>query len=157
MHILMLKYVKKELSKMKIITNELIQKYKDYLYEEEKAKATIEKYVHDVIAFMTWLCGRCVEKSVVMEYKQALMENYAPASVNSKISSLNNFFVFNEWFKCRVKTLKIQKQIYAKQDKELTKAEYERLLIAAKNKNNERLYYLMQTICSTGIRVSDDI
>lgn len=140
---------------MKIITNELIQKYKDYLYEEEKAKATIEKYIHDVIAFMSWLCGRCVEKATVMEYKQELIENYAPASVNSKISSLNNFFEFNEWVKCKVKTLKIQKQIYANRDKELTKAEYERLLSAAKSKNNDRLYYLMQTICATGIRISE--
>ena len=142
---------------MKIITNDLIQKYKIYLFEEEKSKATIEKYIRDVLGFMEWLCGKAVEKSVVLEYKEMLCDKYAPASVNSILSSLNNFFNFNEWFKCRVKTLKIQKQIYAKQDKELTKAEYERLLTAAKSKNNERLYYLMQTICSTGIRISDDI
>lgn len=92
-----------------------------------------------------------------MEYKQELIENYSPTSVNSKISSLNNFFVFNEWFKCRIriKAIKIQKQIFAKQEKELTKAEYERLLKAAKEQHNDRLYYLMQTICATGIRISE--
>lgn len=140
---------------MKIISGEIVAKFKKYLTEEEKAKATIEKYVRDVISFMKWLSGRTVEKSVVLEYKQELLEEYSPASVNSILSSLNNFFVFNEWFSCKVKTLKIQKQIFSRQDKELTKAEYDRLLSAAKNKENWRLYLLMQTICSTGIRISE--
>lgn len=140
---------------MKIISGEIVAKFKKYLTEEEKAKATIEKYVRDVISFMKWLSGRTVEKSVVLEYKQKLLEEYSPASVNSILSSLNNFFVFNEWFSCKVKTLKIQKQIFSRQDKELTKAEYDRLLSAAKNKENWRLYLLMQTICSTGIRISE--
>lgn len=140
---------------MEIITKELIENYREYLFEEEKANATIEKYIRDVTAFALWLCGREVEKGLVLEYKQILIEKYAPASVNSILSSLNNFFGYKDWYKCRVKTLKIQKQMYAKQDSELTKAEYERLLNAAKNEKNERLYYLMQTICSTGIRVSE--
>lgn len=140
---------------MKIITGEIVAKFKKYLTEEEKAKATIEKYVRDVISFMKWLSGRAVEKSIVLEYKQELLEEYSPASVNSILSSLNNFFVFNEWFSCKVKTLKIQRQIFSRQDKELTKAEYDRLLRAAKNKENWRLYLLMQTICSTGIRISE--
>lgn len=140
---------------MEIITKELIENYREYLFEEEKANATIEKYIRDVTAFALWLCRREVEKGLVLEYKRILIEKYAPASVNSILSSLNNFFGYMDWYKCRVKTLKIQKQMYAKQDSELTKAEYERLLNAAKNGKNERLYYLMQTICSTGIRVSE--
>ncbi len=140
---------------MKTISDELIRKYKEYLFEEEKAKATIEKYIHDVISFMNWLCGRSVEKTAVMDYKKELIEKYAPSSVNSKISSLNNFFEFNEWFKCKIKAVKVQRQMFASREKELTKAEYERLLTAAKNKNNDRLYYLMQTICATGIRISE--
>ena len=140
---------------MRIITDEKIAEFKRYLSEEEKAEATVEKYVRDISAFTRWLCGRNVEKAVVLEYKQRLMEAYAPASVNSILSSLNNFFVFNEWFSCRVKTLKIQRQMFLSQDKELTKAEYDRLLSAAKNEENWRLYLLMQTICSTGIRISE--
>ena len=96
-----------------------------------------------------------VDKAAVLEYKAYLVENYKPASVNSVLSSLNSFFTYNEWYDCRVKSLKIQKQIFASKDKELTKVEYERLLDAAKSKKNERLYLLMQTICSTGIRVSE--
>ena len=94
-------------------------------------------------------------KSVVVKYKQELIEKHAPASVNAAISSLNSFFIYNEWYDCKVKALKIQRQIFSNKDKELTKTEYERLLTTAKNKKNERLYYLMQTICSTGIRVSE--
>ncbi len=137
------------------ITNELIQKFKTYLMEEEKSAATLEKYIRDIVAFVAWLCGRELDKQAVLEYKTALKEQYAPASVNSMLSSLNSFFTYNEWYGLRVKTLKIQRQIFASSDKELTKEEYNRLLNAAKSKKNQRLYYLMQAICSTGIRVSE--
>ena len=140
---------------MKKITNILIENFREYLLNEEKAITTIEKYVHDVLVFMIWLSEAEVTKKAVLEYKRELTEKYAPTSVNATISSLNSFFAFNEWYDCKVKTLKIQKQIFASKDKELTKAEYERLLLAAKQKNNQRLYFLMQTICSTGIRVSE--
>lgn len=141
---------------MRQITNELIENFKIDLVEEEKAQATIEKYIRDILAFVEWLSGRTVEKQTVLEYKQKLIEKYAPASVNSVLSSLNRFFAFAEWFNCKVKSIKIQKQVFAKQERELTKAEYDRLLAAAlHNNNNKRLYLLMQTICSTGIRVSE--
>lgn len=140
---------------MRIITNDLIQKFREHLLNEEKAIATVEKYIRDVLVFMTWLSDAEITKAVVLRYKQELTENYAPASVNAALSSLNSFFAFNEWYDCRVKALKIQRQIFASKDKELTKAEYERLLIAAKQRKNQRLYYLMQTICSTGLRVSE--
>lgn len=96
-----------------------------------------------------------MQKSVVLEYKQYLIENYAPVSVNSMLSSVNSFFEYMSWHDCKVKTLKIQRQIFADTGKELTKLEYEKLLKAAQSRNNERLYLLMQTICSTGIRVSE--
>ena len=137
------------------ITGELIEKFNHYLVEEEKSSATLEKYMRDVTAFFAWLAGCELDKLTVLRYKEHLSNNYAPASVNSVLSSLNSFFEYNRWHGLKVKMLKIQKQIFAQRNKELTKSEYERLLIAAKNKNNERLYYLMQTICSSGIRVSE--
>lgn len=141
--------------RMKKITNELIQEFKTYLVEEEKSDSTIEKYIRDITVFMNWLENDEITKCRVLEYKKQLIDNYAPASVNSILSSLNSFFVYNEWHDCKVKTLKIQKQIFANKDKELTKSEYERLLKAAQSKKNKRLYYLMQTICSSGLRVSE--
>lgn len=140
---------------MKQITSEKVLKFREYLINEEKSAATLEKYLRDVSAFMQWLRGREVNKTVVLEYKQGLVENYAQTSVNSILSSLNSFFSYNKWFDCRVKTLKIQRQIFSPANKELTKAEYERLLYAAKHSENMRLFYLMQTICATGIRISE--
>ena len=140
---------------MKKITDKIIKKFREYLIDEEKSKATIEKYIRDITAFAAWLDGADLTKVKVLEYKEYLIKNYAPASVNSVLSSLNSFFGFNEEYGLKVKSLKIQKQIFAKNEKELTKAEYERLLKAAKSKGNRKLFLLMQTICATGIRVSE--
>ncbi len=139
-----------------IVTKRLIEKFRRYLIEEEKASATLEKYMRDVIAFSTWLKGGELDKMKVLSYKNHLIElSYAPKTVNSVLSSLNSFFDYNGWQALKVKMLKIQKQIFAERNKELTKAEYERLLVAAKERKNKRLYYLMQAICSSGIRVSE--
>ena len=140
---------------MRKITNKMILNFKKYLIEEEKSENTIEKYMRDIRFFCEWLGGNGIDKSLVLGYKKELCERYLPASVNSILSSLNALFVFMNWCDLKVKTLKIQRQIFLSKDKELTKAEYERLLNVAKNKKNERLYYLMQTICSCGIRVSE--
>ena len=140
---------------MRKITTETIKSFNDYLIDEEKAVATVNKYLHDVCEFQLWLGEQELCKTAILAYKSYLCEYYAPASVNAALSSLNSFFNFMEWYDLRVKNLKIQKQIFASTDKELTKAEYDRLLQAAKQKKNERLYLLMQTICSTGIRVSE--
>lgn len=140
---------------MKLLTNDTVKDFKQYLYEEEKSDHTIEKYVRDICFFMKWLKDRPLEKVAVLDYKKILCEQYAPSSVNSMLSSLNALFVFLNWHELKVKTLKIQKQIFSDKAKELTKTEYERLLTAAKCKQNERLYYLIQTIGSTGIRISE--
>ena len=140
---------------MKEVTRERMSAFRDYLINEEKSEATVSKYLHDVLVFAEWVGERDLEKIVVVEYKACLCEKYAPASVNATLSSLNCFFAFCRWYDLRVKNLKIQRQIFATTEKELTKAEYDRLLTAAKSKKNERLFLLMQTICSTGIRVSE--
>lgn len=139
----------------RIITKKLINNFKLYLYEEERSDNTIEKYMRDVRSFREWLKDQSIDKPVVIEYKKEICERYAMKSVNSMLSSINVFFVFMGWHDLKIKTLKIQRRIFADKSKELTKAEYERLLFAAKNKKNERLYFLMQTIASTGLRVSE--
>ena len=150
-------YDRKVVTKMneRVITSKTVKGFKLYLYEEERSDNTIEKYMRDVRFFRKWLKERSVEKSVVIEYKKELCERYAVKSVNSMLSSINAFFVFMGWYELKIKTLKIQRRIFADKSKELTKAEYERLLIAAQNRKNERLYYLMQTVASTGLRVSE--
>ncbi len=132
-----------------------LEKFKWHLLEEEKSPLTIEKYLRDVNAFFKWLDERELSKKSVLEYKEELILHFAPASVNSYLSSLNSFFIYIERYDLKVKTLKIQKQLFIKSERELDKSEYERLLDTAKRCKNERLWLIMQTICSTGIRVSE--
>lgn len=140
---------------MKKMTSGLVRNFKKHLAFEEKSSATIEKYVRDVSTFANWCNDRELKKELLLEYKQKLIDEYAPASVNSILSSLNMFFEFTQWYELRVRLIKIQKQIFLRKEKELTKTEYERLLSVARKSGNQRLYYLMQTICATGIRVSE--
>ena len=138
-----------------IIDRKTIEMFEKYLIENERSSATVEKYVRDVGRFDDWLGKDEVNKAKVLEYKRILVEKYSPASVNAAVASLNCFFDFINHSELKIKGLKIQRKIFENKEKELTKAEYERLLHAAKVKGNNRLYYLMQTICSTGIRVSE--
>lgn len=139
----------------RIITDQLIHKFEGYLYEEEKSCNTIDKYIRDVCYFAKYAGSRCLQKTDVLEYKEKLCEKFAPRSVNSMLSTINAFFSYLEWNELKVKTLKIQRKIFAEKSKELYKSEYQRLLTTAKNKKNKRLYYLIQTIGSTGLRVSE--
>lgn len=136
------------------LTTKQLTEYKVYLHEEEKSAATKEKYLRDVRAFFDFAAEEPVTKELVLQYKQRLSEKkYAIRSINSMLASLNSFFRFLGWEDCRVKSLKIQRMIYCPEEKELTKAEYMRLLNAAKGQ--EQLELILQTICSTGIRVSE--
>ena len=142
--------------KGRILTSEAIYHFKKYLREEEKSENTIEKYLRDVRAFAAYLKSAEITKEAVIAYKNKLLsENYAVRSINSMLASLNNLFVFLGWADCRVKSIKVQRQIYCPEEKELTKAEYMRLVSTAKQKSNERLNLILQTICGTGIRVSE--
>lgn len=132
-----------------------IKNFELYLTEEEKSFATIEKYKRDVTAFFLWAKNEDLTKKIVLEYKEHIKENYSPASVNSMLSSLNAFFTFLKRHDLTVKTLKIQRKIFTDEEKELTKAEYERLLDTAKKRKDKKLYYLIQTVASTGLRVSE--
>ena len=140
----------------KILTEKSVEDFVYFLRNEEKSRNTVEKYLRDAKAFFAFLKGEEVTKETVIAYKQRLLENgYAPRSVNSVLASLNSLFAFLGWHDCRVKALKLQRQIFCPEEKELTKAEYERLCRAAKEKHNERLNLILQTICGTGIRVSE--
>ena len=137
------------------LTNKEIEKFRNYLREEEKSENTMEKYIRDVTAFSAF-CDETITKDTVIAYKQSLIDGgYAARSINSMIASLNSLFSFLGWYKLRVKSLKVQQQVFCPEEKELTKAEYERLCRTAERKQNERLCLILQTICGTGIRVSE--
>ncbi len=142
--------------KERILTSEVIEHFKKYLREEEKSENTIEKYMRDILGFMNFAGEDEISKETVIAYKSNLIsENYAVRSMNSMLASLNSLFAFLGWTDCKVKSIKLQRQIYCPEEKELTKAEYMRLVNTAKQKGNERLNLILQTICGTGIRVSE--
>ena len=130
--------------------------FRNYLLEEERSAATIEKYGRDVLAFLSWLSDREeISKEVVVGYKQAIIGKYKTTSANSMLVSVNRFLDFIEKKDCQVKLFKIQRNPFRKKDKELTKEEYNRLILVAKAKSSSRLFLMIQAICSTGIRVSE--
>lgn len=133
-----------------------IAAYEQHLRDEERSAGTIEKYLRDIGAFVRWLDGRTVTKELAAEWKRDLQKTgYAPVTVNSMLAALNGMFRFLGWEDCRVKFLRIQRRIFRDSRRELTRAEYERLLRAARADDRERLALLMETICATGIRVSE--
>ena len=138
-----------------ILSERLIYDFGDKLLAEEKSNATIEKYIRDVKAFWGFVKNSFVDKAIVLDFKKHLGESFAPASANSMIAAVNAFLKFCNRPDLCVKQFRVQRQTFCAEEKELTKAEYIRLLNAAKSKKNERLYLILQTICGTGIRVSE--
>lgn len=137
------------------ITAKTIDEFREHLILEERSATTIEKYIRDAKAFAAYVGSNAVTKETVIAYKKYLQENYAVRSVNSMLASINSLFAFLGWHDLKVKSLKLQQQVYCPEEKELTKAEYARLCRAAERKHNERLNLILQTICGTGIRVSE--
>ena len=123
---------------------------------QERERSTIEKYLRDVRSFAHWIADQAVTKEVVSSWKEHLCGwGYKPETVNGKLSALNSFFSCMGWQECRVKYLKIQRRLFRSTERELTKEEYEHLLETAQSHGKMRLALLIETICATGIRVSE--
>lgn len=137
---------------MQRITNHELSVYEKCLRQEEKSQATLEKYMRDIRHFLAYLEDRTVSKEETIAYKEYLAQNYAPVSVNSMLVAVNGFLRFVGLQKCCVRLMKIQRQIFCREDKELTRQEYKRLVQAAAGTQTS---YVLQTICGTGIRVSE--
>lgn len=138
----------------RILSEQRIIAFRDYLNREEKSAATVVKYLRDVRAFSAFADDREVTRELARAWKESLVSaSYAPRTINSMLASLNSLLVFLGWEDCKVKNLKVQQQTYCPEEKELSKAEYMRLLDAAKDQPQLRL--VMETICGTGIRVSE--
>lgn len=136
------------------LSKEQMGAFANNLYREEKSAATQEKYLRDVRAFCVYAEGKEITKDLVVAWKKRLLEvGYAARSINSMLASVNSLLDFLDLSDCKVKSIRTQRQTYCTEDKELTKAEYLRLLSASKK--NEQLNLVIQTICGTGIRVSE--
>ena len=141
--------------KGRFLTAKMIAEFREHLILEERSEATVEKYIRDISAFSNFADGAEITKETVIAYKKHLQDSYAVRSVNSMLASINSLFAFLGWHELKVKSIKLQKQIYCPEEKELTKSEYARLCRTAERNHNERLNLILQTICGTGIRVSE--
>ncbi len=139
----------------RVICADMIAMFEIQLRNDEKSEATISKYLHDIRYFMMFVNGRRVNKELILAYKEELKAKYAISSANSMIVALNAFLGFMGWTDCCIKLFKMQRQVFCAEERELTKSEYIRLVNVAKLRGNERLNLILQTICGTGIRVSE--
>lgn len=141
--------------KVRTLTKEVIKSYRTALQEDEKSQATVDKYVHDLNMAAEYFAGEELTKPALVGWKDTLVEKYAAASVNSILAALNSFLRYMGWNDLTVKPLKIQRTMFRDENRELTQAEYKRLVHAAESAGNRRLSLVVQTICATGIRVSE--
>lgn len=139
----------------RILTEQMIEDYKSRLVSDEKGALTISKYIRDIHKFYSYCRGIQIEKLVVIQYKEKLLEQYMPSSVNSMLAALNGFFEFMGWWDVKVKQVKMQRQMFCPEESELSREEYFRLVEAAKKSGRIRISMALQTICGTGIRVSE--
>ena len=148
------------MGEMRKITDEMLKGYREYLWGEERSQATVEKYLRDVKGFRNYLSegvgeDRTVNREKVREYKQFLRERYKVSSANSMLAALNSFFVFAGWEELKVKLFKIQRALYSRPETEMTEKDYGKLIRAAQKNGDDKMSMLIQTIGSTGIRISE--
>ncbi|MBP3428123.1 MAG: tyrosine-type recombinase/integrase [Clostridia bacterium] len=139
----------------RIITGELLEAFCMYLTESEKSEATIEKYMRDTRRFAAYAGGRTLTRQILLDWKREIGSRYAAASANSMLAAVNALLRFAGWLDLCVRQLRMQRKAYLPEEKELSREEYERLVRTAKERGNERLCLILQTICATGMRVSE--
>ena len=138
------------------LTEREFDQFEDYLRHDEREESTIEAYLRSLTRFAEWADGRAVTKELAMEWKTALAEaGYRPISVNAMLAAVNKFFTCMGREDCKVKYLKLQRQMFRKSEKDLSKEEYQRLVQAAHEKGDLRMELILETICATGIRVGE--
>ncbi len=140
-----------------IITEKLVESYQQYLQDDEKSQATIEKYIRDVRRLQAYADGRRVTKSLMIRFKEKLYhtDHYKVSSVNSYLETVNRFLEYAGWFEARVKTYRVQQESFCREERCLTREEYKKLLEEARRQNKKRLYMMLETMASTGMRVSE--
>ena len=140
----------------RMITSAQLNFFRAYLYEEERSRATVEKYLRETGQFAAWVSGAEVTKTAAAQWKEHLLaQGYHPSTVNGKLTAVERFFDFMGWEDCKVKHLKLQRRLFRDDSRELTRQEYERLVELPEAHGQERLCLLMESICATGIRVSE--
>lgn len=140
----------------RVITKATIEQFEAYLHKEERSNGTVDNYIRNVRELATWLAGQAVTKEQLVAWKDALQaKRLQPTTVNAKLAAIGCFLRVMGWQDCQVRFLRVQRRVFREKEKELTREEYEKLLAAAQQQGSARLALLLETICATGVRVSE--
>ena len=143
------------MTEVRKITEESIAAFERLLFAEELASGSVAQYVRAVRRLAAFLDGRDASKERILAWKEALVAVHAPVTVNAMVAAANRFFAARGWDDSRVKALRIQRRVFRSAERELTKDEYVKLVETAAARGQERLALVTETICATGIRVSE--
>ena len=132
-----------------------VGEFENNLIMNEKSMATIKKYIKEIRNFLDYLDGGDITKSRAMQYRAAMQPEYKAQTINVKLSAVNAFLDFIGRPECRVRFIKVQKKSFVEEEKELREEEYRTLLLSARERGKIRLYHILLTLCSTGIRISE--
>ena len=140
----------------RVITKTTIEQFEAYLHKEERSNGTVDNYIRNVRELAAWLAGQAVTKEQLVAWKDALQaKRLQPTTVNAKLAAIGCFLRVMGWQYCQVRFLRVQRRVFREKEKELTREEYEKLLAAAQQQGSARLALLLETICATGVRVSE--
>lgn len=140
----------------RVITKATIEQFEAYLHKEERSNDTVDNYIRNVRELAAWLAGQAVTKEQLVAWKDALQaKRLQPTTVNAKLAAIGCFLRVMGWQDCQVRFLRVQRRVFREKEKELTREEYEKLLAAAQQQGSARLALLLETICATGVRVSE--
>lgn len=140
----------------RVITKATIEQFEAYLHKEERSNGTVDNYIRNVRELAAWLAGQAVTKEQLVAWKDALQaKRLQPTTVNAKLAAIGCFLRVMGWQDCQVRFLRVQRRVFREKEKELTREEYEKLLAAAQQQGSARLALLLETICATGVRVSE--
>lgn len=140
----------------RVITKATIEQFEAYLHKEDRSNGTVDNYIRNVRELAAWLAGQAVTKEQLVAWKDALQaKRLQPTTVNAKLAAIGCFLRVMGWQDCQVRFLRVQRRVFREKEKELTREEYEKLLAAAQQQGSARLALLLETICATGVRVSE--
>ena len=140
----------------RVITKATIEQFEAYLHKEERSNGTVDNYIRNVRELAAWLAGQAVTKEQLVAWKDALQaKRLQPTTVNAKLAAIGCFLRVMGWQDCQVRFLRVQRRVFREKEKELTREDYEKLLAAAQQQGSARLALLLETICATGVRVSE--
>ena len=138
------------------ITSAMLESFEQALTGEERSRPTIQKYMHDLRLFLAFLPpDSAVTKEQLIARKEELARTRAVGTMNGMLTALNRFLSFHGLYDLQVKYLRRQRRIFTDKDRELSREEYLRLVRTAGRNGNQRLMLVLQTICATGVRVSE--